>query len=92
MMPFTPPTVRYELRIFPADEHGGMKTENEFTEFVDFVDINSVKRAAGILSKTHNGPVDIAYADDRYPWDERYMTTAMPSEYHKSGYRFERLD
>lgn len=46
---------------------------------------------AGRWSKRVNGPVDIAFAGDE-PWADRYITTASPSEFHKSGYRFERLE
>jgi len=91
-MPFTPPTIRFEFRVFPADEHGGMQTEREFTEFFDLRDLGAAKGKAGTLAKQNNGPVDLAYADDRYPWNERYITTATPSKYVKGGFQLERID
>jgi hypothetical protein len=92
MASFTPPTINFEFRVFPADESGVMHTAAEFTEFADLADLTAAKRKAGSLAKANNGPVDLAYADERHPWNERYVTTAAPSEFHKSGYRFERLD
>lgn len=52
---------------------------------------SSAKAKAGRLAKRNNGPVDLAYAGDA-DWADRYITTAAPSEFHASGYRFERLD
>lgn len=83
-------TICFEFRIFPADEFGAMKTSDERTECEDLRDIAAAKGRAGRFAKNFNGPVDLAYAGNE-PWDERYITTASPSEYHKSGYRFERL-
>jgi hypothetical protein len=77
--------IRYEFRSY--DENGNFiisKIESRPNEA-------AARNAAGRLSKRNNGPVDLAEADDR-PWDWRYITTAAPSEYHASGYRFERLD
>ena len=89
---FTPPTHRFEFRIFPADEDGRMLESRETIEFHDLVDVAAAKRKAGALAKANNGPVDLAYADDRYEWNERYITTATPSEYVKGGYNLERID
>jgi hypothetical protein len=51
---------------------------------------STIKAMAGRLAKKIEGPVDIAYVGQE-PWDERYITTAAPSEHHSIGYRFERL-
>lgn len=45
---------------------------------------------AGTIAKRNQGPVDIAVAGDA-PWDERYITTVAPSEFHAKGFRAERL-
>lgn len=50
----------------------------------------SAKAKAGRLSKQIKGPVDVALAGAA-DWQDRYLTTASPSEYHATGYRFERL-
>jgi hypothetical protein len=52
---------------------------------------SSARSKAGSIAKKINGPVDIAVAGAEN-WDQRYVTTASPSEFHTSGYRFERLD
>jgi hypothetical protein len=52
---------------------------------------SAIKAKAGRLSKRIRGPVDIAHYGNE-PWNERYITTASPSEHHATGYRFERLD
>ncbi|TPN04487.1 hypothetical protein [Mesorhizobium sp. B2-1-2] len=51
----------------------------------------AARSKAGRMAKLGNGPVDLAYAGSA-PWNERYITTASPSEFHASGYRFLRLD
>ena len=45
---------------------------------------------AGRLARKNGGPVDLAYAGNA-EWEERYITTASPCEFTKSGARFERL-
>lgn len=51
---------------------------------------SAARAHAGRIAKINGGPVDLARAgsDD---WNERYLTTASPSEFHATGYRFERL-
>lgn len=88
--------VLYEMRVFPADEHGDTTGKGEFTLVEPFRDINAARRRAGGLAKKHNGPVDLAYASglanyNNEDWDDRYITTAAPSPHHSAGYRFERL-
>lgn len=75
----------FELVGFPKDS-------SEVREFLTQKDINSAKRYAGKLAIKLDGPVDIAYYEAGVRWNERYITTASPSEFHKAGYRFERLD
>ena len=53
--------------------------------------ISAARAKAGRLAKRIDGPVDIALAGAA-DWADRYLTTANPSEYHSSGYRFERID
>ncbi len=84
-------THSFEFHVYPADENGAMNISAEFTEWADCRDVASAKSKAGSLAKKHNGPVDLAYAGNE-PWNERYLTTARPSEYHKKGFSFERLD
>lgn len=50
----------------------------------------AVRSHAGRVAKANNGPVDIARAGDE-DWNDRYVTTAAPSEFHATGYYFERL-
>lgn len=81
----------FEFHVFPADEHGRMDSADEFIETKCLIDQTAAKGYAGMLAKRHRGPVDIAYAGDEL-WYERYVTTASPSEHHRRGFRFERLD
>lgn len=56
-----------------------------------FRDVNAAKSWAGRMAKRIDAPVDIAYSND-LPWNDRYVTTAAPSVFNTTGYRFERLD
>ena len=51
---------------------------------------SAARSVAGRMAKKINGPVDLAMAGSA-DWSDRYITTASPSEFHASGYRFERL-
>src|SRR3546814_6840473 len=51
---------------------------------------SAARAKAGRIAKQIGGPVDLALAGAA-PWDDRYITTASPSEHHASGYRLERL-
>jgi hypothetical protein len=82
--------IQFELRAYPADEHGAFTQDRPNVSIVDVADAILARGRAGRLSKRVNGPVDIAYAGDA-PWNERYITTAVPSEYHSTGFRLERL-
>ncbi len=74
---------RYELHAF-ADEQDLGKT------IIDCPTDMAALGRAGRLAKRNGGPVDLARAGDD-PWADRYITTAAPSEFHASGYCFERL-
>jgi hypothetical protein len=52
---------------------------------------SAARAKAGRLAKANGGPIDLAFAGGA-EWEDRYITTASPSIYHRSGYRFERLD
>lgn len=85
--------LQFELRAYPSDEQGAFKSFGHCPEVsIESVrDIAAARGRAGRLAKRVNGPVDLAYAGDA-SWADRYITTASPSEYHSTGYRFERLD
>ena len=51
---------------------------------------SSARSKAGRLAKANGGPVDLAYAGNA-DWPDRYITTALPSSFHSSGFSFERL-
>lgn len=86
---------KFEFRVFPADEHGAMTTKNEFVLVEEHVDRTAARNRAGRLAKQNNGPVDVAFAYQpglpEQDWNDRYVTTAKPSDYTKSGFEFERL-
>lgn len=50
----------------------------------------AARSKAGRLAKKNGGPVDLAYAGGA-DWSDRYITTAVPSEHHASGFCLERL-
>jgi hypothetical protein len=85
----------FEFRVFPSDEFGEQKSADEFTLLEESRDAGTARSKAGRLAKKHNGPVDLAYGYEpggvAQDWNDRYITTASPSEYHSTGYRFERL-
>lgn len=87
---------QFEFHAYKGDEHGRIAERAEMT-IKEFAETISAKGYAGRMAKRVNGPVDLARADGEFPavsapWESRYITTASPSDYHKSGYRFERLD
>lgn len=51
---------------------------------------SAARSFGGRMAKRTGGPVDIAYGGDQ-PWEDRYISTASPSEFHAMGYGFERL-
>lgn len=50
----------------------------------------AARSKAGRIAKRNGGPVDLAYAGNA-DWNDRYITTASPCLFSKSGYRFERI-
>lgn len=82
--------IQFEMRGFGNEGEGILPDHNPEVRIESLRDIAAAKGKAGRFAKQINGPVDLAYAGDE-PWNERYLTTAAPSIYHKSGYRFERL-
>ena len=72
----------FELHAFPE---GGRET----VDFCAAVSDAAAKAKAGRLSKQIDGPVDIVRQGDG-EWNDRYITTAMPSPYTTSGFMFER--
>lgn len=78
--------IQGELHAYPNGTAVHPQIETQY-----YRDVAALKGHAGRWAKRVNGPVDVAYAGAE-PWAERYITTASPSEFHASGYRFERLD
>lgn len=74
----------YEFRVYPE---GGEEANSESGMYRSD---SSARAHAGTLAKRFNGPVDLA-TNEAGLWEDRYMTTASPSEFHVTGYRFERL-
>ena len=76
---------QYELHAYASGTavHAAVTT-------VALVSDQAAKARAGRLSKTVDGPVDLARAGTT-EWYDRYLTTASPSKHHATGYRFERL-
>ena len=81
---------QFEFQVYACDVDGVIVERAEITTARMGGDA-AARAKAGRLAKRCNGPVDLAYAGAA-PWDERYITTANPSTFHASGYRFERLD
>lgn len=77
--------LQFELRAFPNEAMGP-----EDRTFVQAPSDQAIRARAGRLAVRINGPVDIARAGGT-DWNDRYLTTASPSEYHAAGYRFEQL-
>jgi hypothetical protein len=81
--------MQFEFHIYKGDDHGAVSDKAEI-KLVNLKGDSSAKAKAGGFAKQANGPVDLCYAGDQ-AFNERYITTASPSKYHASGYRFERL-
>jgi hypothetical protein len=82
-------TREYEFRAYHGDDDCVIDGEAVVT-MAKYDETSSAKACAGRIAKRIKGPVDLAFYDDR-EWPNRYITTAYPSDYHASGYRFERL-
>ncbi|MGX7874395.1 hypothetical protein ACVDG5_018035 [Mesorhizobium sp. ORM6] len=80
---------QFEFQAYACDVDGSVAERAEITTHRMAGDA-AARAKAGRLAKRCKGPVDLAYAGAA-PWNERYITTASPSEFHASGYRFERL-
>lgn len=76
----------YEFRTFGEDAAGPERVEHH-----TYGSESSARAKAGRLAIQTKGPVDLAVSGSA-DWDERYITTASPSEFHEAGYRCERLD
>jgi hypothetical protein len=82
--------MQFEFHIYRADDSGVFLHSEPEIETARLNGDTAARAKAGRLAKRHNGPVDLAFAGGA-DWSERYITTASPSEFHASGYRFERL-
>lgn len=80
-------TTAYEFLVFGED---GAISEVGKAEYHRLSGDSAARSKAGSIAKRTNGPVDLAYEGNE-AWEERYITTASPSEYHTAGYRCERL-
>lgn len=82
--------LQFEFHAYAGDESGAVAERPTIT--TERMASHSAARAkAGRIAKKIGGPVDLALAGAA-PWEDRYITTASPSEYHAAGYRLERLD
>ena len=80
---------QFEFHAYAGDEFGVVAADADVSHH-KFRSEAAARSMAGRMAKKVNGPVDLAHAGDA-DWDERYVTTASPSEFHASGYRFDRL-
>lgn len=76
---------------FQFDSYGENANGPKITSYAPFKSDSGARSYAGRLAKKTGGPVDLARAGDA-DWSVRYLTTAEPSDFHVSGYRFGRLD
>jgi len=79
----------FEFHAYHGDAHGAVAEKADVTTH-SYEETSQAKAYAGRLAKRVNGPVDVAFADERQ-WVDRYITTAYPSGFHTTGYRFEKL-
>lgn len=77
---------RFQFELHPYDVDGNEKP----VEVALCVSDAAARAKAGRMAKRNGGPVDLARAGGA-SWANRYMTTASPSEWHASGFAFERL-
>ena len=80
----------FEFFAYEGDGTGAIASEAK-VEIANFAETTQAKAYGGQMAKRVNGPVDIALAGPQ-PWNDRYITTASPSAFTASGYRFERLE
>lgn len=80
---------QFEFHAYRGDDDGVIVDSADIT-FARLSGDSAARAKAGRMSRRINGPVDLAIAGAA-DWNDRYITTASPSEYHSSGYRLERL-
>ncbi|MCW5679578.1 MULTISPECIES: hypothetical protein [Rhizobium/Agrobacterium group] len=80
---------QFEFHAYRGDDEGVIAESPDIT-FARLSGDSAARAKAGRMSRRINGPVDLAIAGAA-DWNDRYLTTASPSEYHSTGYRFERL-
>nr|WP_094354974.1 hypothetical protein [Pseudomonas oleovorans] len=83
------PALQFEFHAYAGDEFGAVAERAAITTG-RMATHNAARARAGRMAKRIKGPVDLALAGAA-PWNERYITTASPSDYHAAGYRFERI-
>lgn len=79
---------QFEFHAYRGDEHGRISATPIIT--TARCGENAARTRAGRMCKTVNGPVDLALAGSA-AWEDRYITTATPSDLHTTGWRFEKL-
>lgn len=80
---------QFEFHAYHGGEDGSISATPEITHARLSGD-GAARAKAGRLARRIGGPVDLAIAGAA-DWSERYLTTASPSEFHSTGYRFQRL-
>lgn len=76
----------YEVHIY--DDRDGIGTSGWKDFFAPSK--KAARGRAGRLAKKYNCPVDLALSNID-PWGSRYISTAMPSTFHATGYSFGRI-
>jgi hypothetical protein len=80
------------MPFYQFDIHVDIVSDEPMTSITEHREGDSAARSlAGRLAKRNACPVDLLRGGSE-PHNERYIITAMPSEYHAAGFRFERLD
>lgn len=81
--------MQFEFHVYAGEDDGNIADRAEIL-FQRLSGDSAARSTAGRYAKRFKGPVDLAIAGGA-EWNERYITTASPSEYHTAGYRLERL-
>ena len=81
--------MQFEFHVYSGGDDGTPSSLPEI-HVHSFSSDRAARSAAGRYAKRANCPVDLARAGGA-EWSERYLSTAIPSEQHASGYRLERL-
>lgn len=82
---------QFEFHIYKGRSEEGVHASEPEVVFESLSGDSAARSKAGRLAKKFDGPVDLAYAGAA-DWSDRYITTASPSTFYSSGYRFERLE